>query len=138
MNGASTVALFARLTISLAVVLGLMFVLAHVLRRRGLVTRPARGASNEIEVVARRGLGRNAAIAVVRAAGRGMVLGVTETQVTLLADVDVEDLDLATHEDPRTGPLGTPAGAGVPGTAWKTGFGGLLDAMRERTVRKGS
>jgi flagellar biosynthetic protein FliO len=140
MSGASTAALLARLVVSLGVVLGLMFVIAHFLRRRGIGGAPARGSGHtEVELLARRGLGRNTSIAVVRAAGRGMVVGVTEASITHLADVDLTEIDLMNEEARRTRPPDRPdpSGAAAPSPAWKTGLSGVLDAWRERTIRRG-
>lgn len=135
----SVFSLLVRLVLSLAVVIGLMMVLAGVLRRRGIVVAGPKGGARvptpaEIEILGRKGLGRNAQIAVVRAAGSTYVLGITEQQITLLGEGDVPEppvaVDLETPGDRRTGfPSGTPGGAV---TAWTT----MLEGMRERTVRR--
>ena len=70
MSTAATLALFARLLVSLGVVIGLMWLAARVVRRRGIGgvggAEPAAGRARSTSI-ARRTLGRNASIAVVRA-----------------------------------------------------------------------
>jgi flagellar protein FliO/FliZ len=129
----STLSLFLRLGISLAVVIGIMAIAGGVLRKRGVgfaARRPGTGAL--IDVVARRGLSRSAAIAIVRVPGKHLVVGITDNAVNVLGELDADaiDLDEDTVQDaPRTALVGGPQ---VPGTAWKT----LLDTMRDRTVRR--
>lgn len=131
MATASTFELFLRLALSLGVVIGLMVLLSAVLRRRGLqlggTRRPNAGV--RVEVLARRGLGRSASIAVVRAAGKSMVLGVTDASITLLAEPDLDEIDLDDTEPQWTG---LPGGAARPGTTWKA----LLESLREKTTRR--
>ena len=134
---ASVPALLARLTVSLAVVLGLMVLVARVLRSRTSLGT-ARGRVAPIEVLARQGFGRSASVALVRAGGRALVIGVTDTHVTLLAEADPEAL-VAGTPSPGTsgdGPPGAhrtalPAGD-RPGPSWKA----TLEQVRERTVRR--
>ncbi len=100
---------------------------ARAARRGGV----APGA--EVELIARRALGRNAAIYIVRAGGQGMVLGVTDHMVTKLGDADMVDIDLADLVDENGSHWTAPdAGGSVPGSAWKT----MLGQMRDRTVRR--
>ncbi|MGI5169917.1 flagellar biosynthetic protein FliO [Spirillospora sp. CA-253888] len=82
-----------RISLSLAVVLVLMWLLAKVVRR------PLAGrGSDAVTVLARRQLTRGSSVAVVRVADRALVLGVTDAQVTLLAETDP-----AAVEPPRDG-----------------------------------
>src|SRR3954463_14565081 len=133
MSGAGTFEMLVRLFLSLAVVLGLMFGVAAVLKRRGFAGfapsggRRATGA--DVEVLVRKPLGRNASIAVVRTGGRSMVLGVTENNVTLLGDAEIEELDFETLEAQGTGLPRALNGATTP---WKT----MLEGLRDRTVRR--
>ena len=128
MGSASTLILFARLLLSLGIVIGLMWIAANVLRKRGFAgTTSRRGPRGpQLELVARKPLGRNASIAVVRVGDRSLVVGVTDHQVTNLGEVDDTGIDL--DEDSTwtvsSGPNGPPS-------AWKT----MLDQMRNRTVR---
>ena len=129
MASASTLILFARLILSLAVVIGLMWVAANVLRKRGFSgvagRRGPRGP--QVELLARRPLGRNASIAVVRVGERSLVVGVTDHQVTKLGDVEITEIDL---DEDNTWTVSS--GANGPATAWKT----MLEQMRNRTARR--
>lgn len=136
--------LFARLVLALALVIGLMLFAARLLKKRGIdlaTGRRSRGHHHTVDLLARRALTRNASVAVVRAGGRTLVLGVTDQHVTMLTEadpdpeadpaVDCVQLDL-TEEAQWTG-LPVVAGARLPaGSPWKT----VLDTMRERTLRR--
>ena len=129
MASASTLMLFVRLILSLGVVIGLMWIAANVLRKRGIAgtsssKRTARGP--EVELVARKPLGRNASIVVVRVGERSMLVGVTDQRVTNLGDVEFADVEL--YED-NTWTVSS--GATSPASAWKM----MLDQMRTRTTR---
>ena len=122
--------MFARLIFSLGVVIGLMWVAANVLRKRGFAPVAARATARgvQVELLARKPLGRNASIAVVRVGERSMVVGVTEHQITKLDDADLDEI-----ESGRGGTTGRcRRGRTSPGSAWKT----MLDQMRNRTVRR--
>ena len=100
MSTASTLALFARLIFSLGVVIGLMWVAARVraqarLRRRRRREPAARACRSTCSPGAP--LGRNASIAVVRVGEQAMVVGVTDHQITKLADADLDEIDLETR-----------------------------------------
>jgi flagellar protein FliO/FliZ len=125
----STLMLFVRLIVSLGVVIGLMWVAANVLRKRGFAgTSGRRGPRGpQLELIARKPLGRNASIAVVRVGDRALVVGVTDHQVTSLGEVDDIDIDL---DEDNTWTVSS--GAGGPASAWKT----MLDQMRNRTARR--
>jgi len=131
MSTASTLALFARLLASLGVVIGLMWFAARVVRRRGIggFGSQSRGPGIQIEVVARRTLGRNSSIAVVRAGNQALIVGVTEQQVTKLADADLSELDLGNAEGQWTA---APQGPDGPTPSWKA----MLDQLRDRTARR--
>jgi flagellar protein FliO/FliZ len=138
MDTTSTIALFGRLIFSLAIVIGLMWVAANVLRKRGLAGTPKKrgGPPVEVELLARKPLGRNTSISVVRVGDRAMVIGVTDHQVTNLGDVDLDQIDLmeagATWTSPA-GALGPGRPAPVsPNTAWKA----MLEQMRNKTARR--
>ncbi len=135
MNEVSVGELFVRLLVSLGVVVAIMAAAAWVLKRmtngslasggRGRTGRPVR-----IEVLARQSLGRRSSIAIVRAGDRGMVLGVTDTNVTLLAETPADELVIDLEEAPRTvSPVG---GDPADATAWRN----ITEALRERTVRR--
>jgi flagellar biosynthetic protein FliO len=137
-DGASVAGLFFRLALSLTVVIGLMVGIAAVLRRRGFggfapAMRKSQGVANQVEVLARKPLGRNASIAVVRAGNKSMVLGVTESHVTMLAEAeldDIEEIELQAAPAQRTGPPIAALNGGAP--TWKT----MLESLRDKTVRR--
>src|SRR5690242_5375843 len=108
MGGVSTVGLLLKLFLSLGVVLGLMFGLTAFLRRRGLAgfapakTRRALVGA-DVEVLARKPLGRNASVAIVRAGSKSLVLGVTENTVTMLGEAEVHEVEVDETETQGTG-----------------------------------
>ena len=127
----SAAALLLRLVVSLGIVLALMMGAAAVLRKRALpgIGGGGRRRPVPIEVVGRQGLGRSASVAIVRAGGRALVLGITDNAVIVLADADLDVLDQEAPEGHGTALHG---GAQRPGQTWMA----LLDSLRERTVRK--
>ena len=106
-------ALAFRLLGSLAVVVGLLLLIARGVNRR--FKAPAGAA---IQGVHRQALGRGQGVAVVAVGTRVLVLGTTEQQVTLLAEVEPDEVGLDVLDE---GGLGVPPdedGAPVPaGTA---------------------
>lgn len=128
MSSASTLMMFARLLLSLGVVIGLMWFAANVLRKRGFSPgtgkRGTRGP--DVELLTRRHINRNASIAVVRVGDRSFVVGVTDHQVTKLDDFEIEEI---TVEEGNTWTV--PSGANGPTSAWKA----MLEQMRTKTVR---
>ncbi|WP_116115047.1 FliO/MopB family protein [Austwickia chelonae] len=92
MNDASAVVLFLRMALSLAVVLALIVWAARVVNRRqgSLWRRP--GVQVPMVVLNRIGLSRHAAVAVVEVGEEILVLGVTDTGMTLLSRIDPETL----------------------------------------------
>jgi flagellar biosynthetic protein FliO len=130
MASASTLILFVRLILSLTVVIGLMWVAANVLRKRGFTGVASRHAKRgpEVELIARRPLGRNASIAVVRVGDRSLIVGVTDHQVTNLGDFEMTEIEL---DEGNTWTVPSGASGSSPATTWKT----MLDQMRNRTAR---
>jgi flagellar protein FliO/FliZ len=136
-----------RLILSLAFVAVVLLFAARVAKKRGL------GQGNGlIEVVARQRMGRTSTVNVVRIGDVVLVVGATEEQVTLLAEVDpevVEEALLERRPAVRAG-VDRPAGATaspVPAARTSTGalagsvfdrqgWGTLVHQMRERTVRR--
>jgi flagellar protein FliO/FliZ len=88
-------ALAVRLVGSLALVVGLLLLIARFANRR---FKAPSGAA--IQVVQRQALGRGQGVAVVSVGTRVLVLGTTEQQITLLAEVEPDEigLDLAPVE----------------------------------------
>ena len=132
MGDVSLLSLFARLAISLAVVLGVMALAGRALRARAMPGSSRRHKVAPIEVLARQGLGRTASVAMVRAGGKVILLGITEQHVNFLGEAD----DLGVLEDDGPGANWTaPTGGGPmaqPSWTWKT----MIEAARERTVRR--
>ncbi|HEY4410249.1 MAG TPA: flagellar biosynthetic protein FliO [Acidimicrobiia bacterium] len=132
----SLVVLLVRVVVSLGVVLAVMAGAAAVLRRSGLAGtagagRRGPGRPRPVQIVSRHGLSRGASITVVRLGERGLVLGVTDHQVTLLTEIDPAELEAPPDESPMTaGPPAPRIGAGsIP---WKV----TLEQLRDRTVRR--
>ncbi|TFC02803.1 flagellar biosynthetic protein FliO [Cryobacterium adonitolivorans] len=80
-----TVVAALRVILSLAVVLGLLWVLQRRLSR-GAGSR----TNNVVTVVGRQGLGQKASVVVVDVDGRRFVLGVTEQSISVLHDAEAE------------------------------------------------
>jgi flagellar protein FliO/FliZ len=123
MEDVSVLSLLGRLVFSLAVVLVLMALVARVMRNRTMPGVGRVGVRRDLlRVVARQPLSRAASVAVVQAADRAMVLGVTEHGIELLAELDPATL----HDDDD----GSPAGVAPP--TWQ----GFVDTLRDRTARR--
>ena len=137
MSDGSGVLLFLRVGTSLAIVLGLIWVAARVARRR---IRPGSPDGVAIGVVSRRSLGRRTSLVVVDAGGRSLLVGVTDHQVNLVADVTPV---------PGSGTTDESAPAVADGTVDDTAdaldlrvepadarSGSLVETLRELTVRR--
>ena len=140
------VGMLVRMLVSLAVVLALMYIAARLLNRtHGSVRsaprrhRPGSRAAGtaapprrvDLEVVGHRPLGKGASVALVRAADRTWLVGVTDTSVRLLSELE------PAHE-PDVGAMPDDAALAsvaqlVPGSSAPVS---LLDQLRERTVRR--
>ncbi len=83
------VELVVRLVFSLAVVIGMLLLLARFSAKR---FRGAAGAP--IRVLHRQALSRSSSVAVVTIGSRVLVLGTTEQQVQLLTELDPEELEV--------------------------------------------
>jgi flagellar protein FliO/FliZ len=136
-----------RLILSLAFIGAVLLFAARLAKKRGL------GQGNGlIEVVARQRMGRSSTVNVLRIADVVLVVGATEEQVTLLAEVDAEAVDNALRERRVPARLGAadPAAAGTsPAVAARSSSGALAGSvfdrngwrafvhqLRERTVRR--
>lgn len=150
-----------RLVLSLAFVAGVLLFAARLAKKRGL------GRGNDlIEIVSRQRLGRTSTVNVVRIADVVLVVGATEEQVTLLAEVDAESVAhamgerppprreiAAPHDDyddydayeaydePHLPAAHVPAarassGALAGSVLDRDGWGNLVHELRERTVRR--
>jgi flagellar protein FliO/FliZ len=138
-----------RLILSLAFIAVVLFYAARLAKKRGL------GQGNGlIEVVARQRMGRTSTVNVVRIGDVVLVVGATEEQVTLLAEIDGETVDqaLAERRVPiRVGAAGSAETGAAVGPALvarqtspalagsvfdRNGWGTFLHQLRERTVRR--
>ncbi len=138
-----------RLILSLGFIALVLLYAARLAKKRGL----GQGA-NLIEVVARQRMGRSSTVNVVRIADVVLVVGATEEQVTLLAELDSDTVDAALREraagrlpaapddardldsDTPT-PVTRPASGALAGSVLdREGWGNLVHQLRERTVRR--
>jgi flagellar protein FliO/FliZ len=136
-----------RLILTLAFIAVVLLFAARIAKKRGL------GQGNGlIEVVARQRMGRTSTVNVVRIGDVVLVVGATEEQITLLAEVDSETVDAALRE--RRVPVGVGAAGDTPTAESQTlaarstspalagsvfdrnGWGMFVNQLRERTVRK--
>jgi flagellar protein FliO/FliZ len=142
-----------RLVLSLAFVGGVLWFAARLAKKRGLG-----GTGNGlIEVVARQRMGRASTVNVVRIGDVCLVVGATEEQVTLLAEVDAETVDAAVRakqapralapvaEDdagyepaaPRPRVHARTSSGALNGSVFdKKGWGSFMTELREKTVRR--
>lgn len=145
-----------RLVVSLAVVLVLLVLLARYLGRRQLGTGVGRGRPTRrrpvapVEVVSRHGLSRGSSLAVVRACGQLLLIGVTESSVTVLRELEeepepqelLEGLIAAQPGDAQVVPVvpvvpahgATARGLSAQGAG---AAGALVETLREWTTRRG-
>ncbi|MGY1639146.1 FliO/MopB family protein [Geodermatophilus sp. SYSU D00742] len=124
-----------RLVLSLAFVGGVLWFAARLAKKRGL------GQGNGlIEVVARQRMGRASSVNVVRIAGRVLVVGATEEQITLLAEVDGDTVEEAIAERQAlvaARPLPASSTGALSGSVFdRGGWTTLVQQLRERTVRR--
>ncbi len=142
---------FGRMVLALGLVLGLLWLFSKFGRGRQNKGRskwllPGVDAGR-IEVMDRRSLGRHSSIAVVRAAGRIVVVGQTPQQISVLLDAnpDADTLERESVEGEEPA-IGRPSGADhemlLPGLAATTGadapkaWDAFLERLREMTVRR--
>jgi flagellar protein FliO/FliZ len=93
----NTVAVVGRLLLSLAVVLGLMWIIARRVRR-GAGGRARNG--RVIDVLSRQQLSRTASVAVVRVLDQALILGVTDGQINVLGKADLDAARASVDADP--------------------------------------
>jgi flagellar protein FliO/FliZ len=129
-----------RLLLSLAFVAGVLYLAARLAKKRGL------GSSGGlVEVVAHQRMGRASTVNVLRIGDRVLVVGATEQQVTLLAELDGEALEAtlagrADGEDRQAltvAPAPGRSGGALAGSVLdRSAWSGLVGQLRERTVRR--
>jgi len=143
--------MIVRLILSLGFVALVLFYAARLAKKRGL------GQGNGvIEVVARQRMGRSSTVNVIRVADLVLVVGATEEQVTLLAEVDGDAVEhsLAQRRIARVGahaagsedadapalaarPAASSSSGALAGSVFdRDGWGTFVHQLRERTVRK--
>ena len=133
-----------RLVLSLGFIAAVLVFASRLAKKRGL------GQGNGlIEVVARQRMGRASSVSVLRVAGRVLVVGSTDEQVTLLAEMEDDEVQTALAAAPRAndgtadaGPVTRPAlpmpssgrlaGSVLDRGAWTS----LVQDLRDRTVRR--
>lgn len=87
------ISLTVRVVLALLVVLMLMWLLAKAVRRPYANRR-----DGTLAVLTRQQLSRGSAVAVVRVADRALVLGITEQQVSLLGETDIDAFETEPEE----------------------------------------
>lgn len=132
--------LAVRLVGSLALVVGLLLLIARFANRR---FKAPTGAA--IQVVQRQALGRGQGVAVVSVGTRVLVLGTTEQQITLLAEVEPDEVGLdLTPAEPVVGEDGEPLDVPSPASPSSALAGSVLspqtwkDAMAAVTGKRAS
>lgn len=148
----STAVLLLRFGIATVVVMAMLAILAKWMRRGRIG-----GPRADLEVVARRPLGRSSSVAIVRAGTATVLVGVTDGQISMLLDhVDIDDggapvRTSARQPSPDRGTasatperiaaavpvLTAPRTAPVTGTSPDSSWTAALHGLRERTVRRG-
>jgi flagellar protein FliO/FliZ len=148
--------LIIRLIFSLGFIAAVLWFAARVAKKRGIG-----GTGNGvIEVLARQRMGRASTLNVVRIADVTLVVGATEEQVTLLAEVDGDAVDTVLREreaarlvrpamhavpddaDPAAADsrprvvARRPSGALSGSVFDRNGWGSFVSQLRERTVRR--
>jgi len=123
-----------RLVMSLATVLMLMVLLARYLRHRQLGTGFGAGATQRrkkalpLEIVTRQGLSRGSSLAVVRVSGQLLLLGVTESNVSVLRELeDVDEPEVVVES----------VGRSASALGSRDFVASLVETLRQWTVRHG-
>jgi flagellar protein FliO/FliZ len=155
----SLVSLLGRLVISLLVVLGVLWGLAQIVRRRGMSSgartagRRAGSRPRPLDIVSRQSLGKGQALVTVRLEDRVLLLGVTPQNITTLSVLDHSDV--GTDEAPpevvqaerrshlelqgnkgRSLPGQPGRGAGRSGNPHPLSWAGRIEQWRAMTVRR--
>jgi flagellar protein FliO/FliZ len=126
----STVMMIGRLLLSLSIVLGAMWLLGRWARKRS--GRGARGGQ-VLSVLARQQVSRNSTVAIVKVVDRAIIVGVTDGQVTLLGDTDLEQVEALTASPSSS--LRQPRQAGQPRPARSVGPDRPANPRRVRAPR---
>ncbi len=151
-SDANAVELVLRLVLSMGLIVAIILVAAKVMKGRTTLGfgLGRRGSGPRLDVLDRTQLSRHASVAVVRAGGRGLIVGITEQSVTLLAEapelvVRYEQAEQGiaddAPEDIEAGRLGDGSGAERTGLRAERAAPGrtrmsFVEALRESTVRR--
>jgi flagellar biosynthetic protein FliO len=120
---------FARLAVGLIIVLALIFVVRWLIRRSSKAKVP--GSSGKLTVIATAALAPNRAVHLVRVGSELVLIGSAEQRVEALRVYDAEEAaELTAQLDPSTAQFAPLAPSG------STGWSGVVDELRRRTVRK--
>ena len=139
MSEGSLAGTMVRLVLSLATVLTLMLLLARYLRHRqhgtgfAKATTQGRKQPLPLQVLTRQGLSRGSSVAVVRVSGQLLLLGVTESTVSLQGELQDDEPDLA----PPAQLASTPAAAAPTIADIRQTAVSVVETLRQRTVRRG-
>lgn len=95
--------LFVKTLLSLAAVLGLMFVLVYFMRKFMLGGRARTAARVDIEILGQKGLHPKRSVVVLRVLGKVMVVGMSEAGLQNLGEIDDPDTlaELDAHDAPH-------------------------------------
>ncbi|MEX1004689.1 MAG: flagellar biosynthetic protein FliO [Acidimicrobiia bacterium] len=132
--GGDAFELIARLVPALIIVLGGPFAV------RWLIRRGPGGSSNRMRVVERVSMGKAAQAVIVSVSDRRLLLGVTESQITLLSELEPEsaaDARVAFGSIERT-PIETGTDAGSGQEAAIQPWDGFVERWRHLTTRRPS
>ncbi|WP_345711521.1 flagellar biosynthetic protein FliO, partial [Kineococcus glutinatus] len=128
-----TLAVLARMSVSLVAVLGLMWLIARRMRR----SRSAGAAGSGLAVLERTSIGHKAGVAVVRVGDRALVVGVTEQQVSLLSELALDAvLPTAADGEDSTGVREVEV-PDSPGALASPAFAAALAAQTDGTATTG-
>ncbi|MET8151195.1 flagellar biosynthetic protein FliO [Actinoplanes sp. NPDC049668] len=128
--------LVLRIGFSLLVVFGLLWALAKVVGRGGMRRR----GSGSLSVLNRQHLTRSSSVAVVQVADRALILGVTDNQVSLLGETDLDAFGAEPQPERQKHevlpvlpePGGKLDGSVLSPRTWSS----TLDFLRDRTTRR--
>ena len=143
----SVLSLLGRLVVSLLVVLLVLWVLAQIVRRRGLPgTRGQLGRGRRprpVDVLSRQSLGKGQTLVTVRMDDRVLLLGVTPQSITTLSELDPVDYGIAPSADHVVEAKAVPArpspalsAATLGAVAGPGSWSDRLDRWRALTVRR--
>lgn len=138
----SVTSLLLQLVIGLGVVLGVIWVVARLLRGKAGLAMGAR-RQGALAVLHRQSLGKGSSVAIVRAAGRVYLVGVTQQNVHRIDELDAAAPELSTG-DPGAGTSdqnldgGNGMAAAFPTTTQRptTTWTSTIEQLRELTVRR--